>query len=187
MMYTAYHKHLLIRVLCSNCVRGMSSLKTSSFPLIMALLHRSIMSLVACLSCGFPFALQCPPSCSVTTDQCVSPTLDYNAFTTPGSERIGFIYTMSPFTSSCSGRVVRYWFCYQNTSSTTGGVRIATVLLLEDMGANYQVVAELNVEVMPGEDSCLSASPTDGQCCVTRNLAAESQLLKIPVWSGGPS
>ena len=31
MMYTAYHKCLLIRVLCSNCARGASSLKTSSF------------------------------------------------------------------------------------------------------------------------------------------------------------
>ena len=31
MMYTAYHKRLLIRVLCSNCARGMSSLKTSSY------------------------------------------------------------------------------------------------------------------------------------------------------------
>ena len=29
-MYTAYHKRLLIRVLCSNCAWGMSSLKTSS-------------------------------------------------------------------------------------------------------------------------------------------------------------
>ena len=69
-------------------------------------------------------------------------------------------------------------------------MRIATVLVLEDMGANYQVVVELNVEVMPGEDSCLSASPTDGQCRVTRNLAAESQLLKIPACMvdlpGGP-
>ena len=32
-MYTAYHKRLLIRVLCSNCARGMSSLKTSSLSL----------------------------------------------------------------------------------------------------------------------------------------------------------
>ena len=30
-MYTAYHKRLLIQVLCSNYARGMSSLKTSSF------------------------------------------------------------------------------------------------------------------------------------------------------------
>ena len=53
---------------------------------------------------------------------------------------------------------------------------IGTVLLLEDIGANYQVVAELNVEVMPGEDSCLPGSSADGQCCVTRNLAAERQF-----------
>ena len=55
-------------------------------------------------------------------------------------------------------------------------MNIATVLLLEDMGANYQVVAELNVEAEPGRDRCLSGSPTDGQCCVTQNLAAESQF-----------
>ena len=55
-------------------------------------------------------------------------------------------------------------------------MRIATVLLLEDMGANYQVVVELNVEAEPGRDRCLSGSPTDGQCCVTQNLAAESQF-----------
>ena len=54
-------------------------------------------------------------------------------------------------------------------------MNIGTVLLLEDMGANYQVVAELNVEAVPGEDSCSPGSP-DGQCCVTRNLAAESQF-----------
>ena len=55
-------------------------------------------------------------------------------------------------------------------------MNIATVLLLEDMGANYQVVVELNVEAEPGRDRCLSGSPTEGQCCVTRNLAAESQF-----------
>ena len=54
-------------------------------------------------------------------------------------------------------------------------MRIATVLLLEDMGANYQVVGELNVEAVPGGESCLPGSP-DRQCCVTRNLAAESQF-----------
>ena len=53
---------------------------------------------------------------------------------------------------------------------------IATVLLLEDMGANYQVVVELNVEAEPGEDRCLSGSSTDEQCCVTRSLAAERQF-----------
>ena len=100
------------------------------------------------------------PSFSVTGDQCVAPTLDYNALITAGSEGVIHIYTMSPFTSSCSGRVVR----------------IATVLLLEDMGANYQVVVELNVMAEPGTDSCLPGSPTDGQCCVTRNLGAESQF-----------
>ena len=29
---------------------------------------------------------------------------------------------------------------------------------------------------MPGRDSCLPGSSADGQCCVTRNLAAESQF-----------
>ena len=112
------------------------------------------------------------PSFSVPSYQCVAPTLDYNAQTTPGSDGIVHIYTTPPFTS-CSGRVVGYWFCY----STTGErVNIATVLLLEDMGANYQVVGELNVEVIPGRDRCLSGSPTDGQCCVTRNLSSEKQF-----------
>ena len=55
-------------------------------------------------------------------------------------------------------------------------MNISTVLLLEDMGANFQVVFELNVEAEPGEDSCLPGSPTEGQCCVTRNLGAESQF-----------
>ena len=116
------------------------------------------------------------PTFNVTGDQCVTPTLTYSDLTVAGRSGVVYIYTMSPFTS-CSGRVVGYWFCYQNTSSTTGGrVNIATVLLLEDMGATYQVVAELNVEAVPGEDNCSSGSPTDGQCCVTRNLAAESQF-----------
>ena len=55
-------------------------------------------------------------------------------------------------------------------------MNIATVLLLEDMRANYQVVVELNVTAEPGRDSCLPGSPTDGQCCVTRNLSAERQF-----------
>ena len=55
-------------------------------------------------------------------------------------------------------------------------MNISTVLLLEDVGANYQVVVELNVEAEPGRDSCLPGSPKDGQCCVTQNLGAESQF-----------
>ena len=55
-------------------------------------------------------------------------------------------------------------------------MNISTVLLLEDMGANYQVVVELNVEAEPGRDRCLSGSSMDEQCCVTRNLAAERQF-----------
>ena len=74
---------------------------------------------------------------------------------------------------------------------------IATVLLLEDMGANqtnYQVVDELNVTAEPGRDCCLPGSPTDGQCCVTRNLAAERQfgvnssyLYGVVELPGGPN
>ena len=49
---------------------------------------------------------------------------------------------------------------------------IATVLLLEDVGADYHIVVELNVEAEPGRDSCLSGSP-DGQCCVTQIQAQD--------------
>ena len=56
-------------------------------------------------------------------------------------------------------------------------MNISIVLLLEDTGTtNYQVVVELNVTAEPGRDSCLPGSPTDGQCCVTRNLGAENQF-----------
>ena len=112
------------------------------------------------------------PSFNVPSDRCVAPTLDYSAPTTLGSEGIIFIYTRSPFTSSCSGRVVGYWFCYQNTSSTTGErVNISTVLLLEDMGTDYTIVRRFTVEAIPGGD-CLSG----GQCCVSRNLSAVNQF-----------
>ena len=53
---------------------------------------------------------------------------------------------------------------------------IATVLLLEDMGANYHTIRSFTVEAIVGGDSCLPVSSADGQCCVTRNLAAESQF-----------
>ena len=65
-----------------------------------------------------------------------------------------------------------YWFCYQNTSSTTGErVNISTVLLLEDMGTDYTIVRRFTVEAIPGRD-CLSG----GLCCVSRNLSAENQF-----------
>ena len=54
-------------------------------------------------------------------------------------------------------------------------MNIATVLLLEDMGANYHTVRSFTVEAIVGGDSCLPGSP-DGQCRVTRNLTAESQF-----------
>ena len=113
-----------------------------------------------------------PFNVHVPSDQCVAPTLDYSAVTTGGLEGLVFIYSMSPFTSSCSGRVVGYWFCYQNTSSTTGDrVNISTVLLLEDMGTDYTIVRRFNVTAILGRD-CLSG----GQCCVSRNLSAENQF-----------
>ena len=53
---------------------------------------------------------------------------------------------------------------------------IATVLLLEDMGANYHIVRRFHVEAIVGGDSCLPGSSIDGCCCITRNLSAESQF-----------
>ena len=55
-------------------------------------------------------------------------------------------------------------------------MRIATVLLLERMGANYRTIGSFIVEAIVGGDSCLPVSSADGQCCVTRNLAAENQF-----------
>jgi len=67
---------------------------------------------------------------------------------------------------------VGYWFCYQNPSSTTGErVDISTVLLLEDMGADYTIVRRFTVEAIPGRDC-----PSGRKCCVSRNLSAESQF-----------
>ena len=48
---------------------------------------------------------------------------------------------------------------YKNTDCTTGVKRIATVLLLKDMENTYQVV---NVEAVPGRDSCLPEKSVDG-------------------------
>ena len=133
----------------------------------MALLYR----ISGRISCGCSLRFAVPPF-NVPSDQCVAPTLDYSALTTGGLEGLVCIYTMSPFTSSCSGRVVGYWFCYQNPSSTTDDrVNISTVLLLEDMGTDYTIVRRFNVEAIPGRD-CLSG----GQCCVSRNLSAENQF-----------
>ena len=110
------------------------------------------------------------PFFSVTTVQCVAPTLD--DFTIAVSKTFVYIYSMSPFTSSCSGRVVGYWFCYQNIGSTTGErVNISTVLLLEDMGADYTIVRRFPVEAILGRDC-----PSGRQCCVSRNLSVENQF-----------
>ena len=120
---------------------------------------------------------------NVAIDRCVAPSLNYDA--TDISPQISYIYT-SPFTSSCSGRVVGYWFCYQNSSTTTGArVTIATVLLLEDMGENYHIVRSFTVEAIPGEDSCLPGRSGDRQCCVLRNLTAEDQFGVNPSYLYG--
>ena len=122
-------------------------------------------------SCGRSFHFTVPPF-NVPSDRCVAPTLDYSALTGGGVEGQVIIYSMSPF-NSCSGRVVGYWFCYQNPSSTNIGdrVNISTVLLLEDMGTDYTIVRRFNVTAILGRD-CLSG----GQCCVSRNLSAENQF-----------
>ena len=123
------------------------------------------------VSCGCSFHFAVPPF-NMPSDRCVAPTLDYSAQTTLGVEGQVFIYSMSPFTSSCSGRVVGYWFCYQNPSSTTGvRVNISTVLLLEDMGDDYTIVRRFTVEAVLGRDC-----PSGGQCCVSRNLSAVNQF-----------
>ena len=115
------------------------------------------------------------PTFNVTPEQCVAPTLTYSALTVAGVEGVVYIYTMPPFTSSCSGRVVGYWFCYQNTSSTTGA-RVATVLLLEDMEANYRIVDQFTVEGLP-DDRCLPGMYAQvGDCCVIRNLTTQDLI-----------
>ena len=69
-----------------------------------------------------------------------------------------------------------YWFCYQNTSNTTGDrVNISTVLLLENMGTDYTIVRRFNVTAIPDEDSCLPGKLVD-ECCVSRNLSTENQF-----------
>ena len=133
------------------------------------------------------------PTFNVTPERCVTPTLDYSALTTLGQEGVVIIYTMPPFTSSCSGRVVRYWFCYQNTSNTTGvRTRIATVLLLEDMGASYRIVEQFTVEGLP-DDSCLPGMyARTGGCCVIRNLTTQDLIPGylygvVDLSDGGPN
>ena len=107
---------------------------------------------------------------NVSSDQCVTPPLDYSKGGS-GSDGTLYIYSMSPFTS-CNGIIVGYKFCYENTRSTSGErVRVATVLLLEDVGVNYRTVRRFTVEAIPGRD-CLSGE----QCCVCQNLSAENQF-----------
>ena len=68
---------------------------------------------VPCICLCLPF--NTVPPFNVPSERCVAPTLDYSALTTLGLEELVCFYTMSQFTSSCSGRVVGYWFCYQST------------------------------------------------------------------------
>ena len=56
-------------------------------------------------------------------------------------------------------------------STAEDRVNISTVLLLEDMGADYTIVRRFTVEAIPGRD-CRSG----GQCCVSWNLSAENQF-----------
>ena len=79
----------------------------------------------------------------------------------PGQVRVSFIYTTPQ--STCSGRVVGYWFCYQNTGNTN--VQIATALVLEDRGPNFHIIENFEVEAKPREDNCSS-----DRCCATRRL-----------------
>ena len=56
------------------------------------------------------------------------------------------------------------------SGSTTGErVNISTVLLFEDMGADYTIVRRFHVETILGR-GCLSSR----QCCVSWNLSAEN-------------
>ena len=110
---------------------------------------------------------------NVSSDQCVTPPLDYSKGVS-GSGGTLYIYSMSPFTS-CNGRVVGYKFCYE--SSTAGEkVRVATILLLEDVGVTYCTVRNFTVTAIPVEENCLSEGVANGQCCVSRNLSAENQF-----------
>ena len=53
---------------------------------------------------------------------------------------------------------------------------MATVLLLEDMGASYRIVDQFTVEGLP-DDSCLPGMYAQiGGCCVIRNLTTQDLI-----------
>ena len=71
-------------------------------------------------------------------------------------------------------------------------MRVATVLLLEDMGANYRIVEQFTVEGLP-DDSCLPGrySSQIGGCCVIRNLTTRDLISGylygvVDLSEGGP-
>ena len=127
-----------------------------------------------------------------SADTCRVPGLDYSTLARPGAPRVSFIYRTP--SSTCSGRVVGYLFCYENTSNTVGDdVVIATALVLEDRGDNFHIVQIFEVEAQPSEDNCLPESRSDlMQCCVSRTLddPFEDDLhlygLVIPELQNGP-
>ena len=64
-----------------------------------------------------------------------------------------------------------YLFCYQNSNANSDNVRIATALVLQEMGQNFRINQNFEVEAKPREDNCLPESRSDlMQCCVNRTL-----------------
>ena len=127
-----------------------------------------------------------------SADTCRVPALDYSALTVPGVPGVSIIYATP--SSSCSGRVVGYSFCYQNSNTNSDNVRIATALVLQETGQNFRIIQNFEVEAQPREDNCLPESRSDlMQCCVYRTLDdpfAEVDLqlygLVIPEVRNGP-
>ena len=111
--------------------------------------------------------LYCEKMCSIwsftflnsAVATCRVPSLDTPAV--PGAQGVSFIYTTPQ--STCSGRVVGYWFCYQNTGNTN--VQIATALVLQERGPNFHIIENFEVEAKPREDNCSS-----DRCCAIRRL-----------------
>jgi len=94
------------------------------------------------------------PNLHLPVDVCRVPSLDRNVQTTLGQLGVSYIYTTPQ--STCSGRVVGYWFCYQSTGNSN--VRIATALVLQDRGQDYSIIENFEVEARPREDNCSAAS-----------------------------
>ena len=119
------------------------------------------------------------------------PSLDFSAVTVQGAASVGFIYTTP--SSTGVGRVVGYLFCYQNSNANSDNVRIATALVLQEIGQDFRINQNFEVEAQPREDNCLPESRLDlMQCCVNRTLddpfEDDLQLygLVIPELQNGP-